>query len=117
VRISAVSRLPAALTSLERLRNRASEVLAFELAARIQEEIIALAWIASPQRVTTDAGDFEVLGWHDGVTVRFGFRAGRLREWAQQVGTQPPPATAAPDSLTEFAQHTAELAAVMLRPA
>ena len=105
---------------LELLRDRASEVLAFELAARIQEEITALAWITSPQRATTDAGDFEVHGWHDGVRVRFGFQAGRLREWTQQAGTEPPPAGPpqdgpAPDGLTEFAQHTAELAAAMLR--
>jgi excinuclease ABC subunit C len=117
-----------ARTGLERMRDRASEVLAFELAARIQEEITALAWITSPQRVTTDAGEVEAHGWHGGVTVRFGFRDGRLREWTQQAGTDPPPArqTGTPPELhtktvrarlAEFAQDTAELAAAMLPPA
>jgi excinuclease ABC subunit C len=108
-----------ARTGLERLRDRASDILAFELAARIQEDITALAWITSPQRVTTDAGDFEVRGWHDGVTVRFGFQAGRLREWAQQPGTKPPLSTPDPPAtgLAEFAQQTAELASIMLRSA
>jgi excinuclease ABC subunit C len=104
-------------TALERLRDRASEVLAFELAARIQDEIGALAWITSPQRVTTDGGDFEARGWHDGVLIRFGFRDGRLREWTQETSEQPPPPAPGPDELAEFARHTAELAASIRRRA
>ncbi len=103
-----------AQASLGRLRDRVSEALAFELAAKIQAEIEALVWITSPQRVAlNETGDFEVSGWHDGVTVQFGFQAGRLRDWVQQAGPQPP-ATAMPASpraeLAEFAQQNAELA-------
>jgi hypothetical protein len=69
--------------------------------------------------VTTDAGDFEVRGWHDGVTVRFGFQAGRLREWTRQPGAKPPPSAPDPPTsgLAEFAQQTAELASIMLQSA
>jgi excinuclease ABC subunit C len=48
-----------ARAELERLRSRAAEALAFELASRIQDEIQALDWVTCPQRVTTmEAGDF-----------------------------------------------------------
>lgn len=40
---------------------------------------------ARKPRWNRTAGGQEVHGWHDGVTVRFGFQAGRLREWTQQA--------------------------------
>jgi excinuclease ABC subunit C len=104
-----------ARASLERLRDQASEVLAFELSARIQEEMTALGWITSPQRVTRDTGDFEARGWHDGFAVRFGFRDGRLREWEQRAPSPRPSGPQPPGELTDFAQRTAELAASLAR--
>ena len=55
--ISAVlEREPAAVARVEAElrdhRDRAAEALAFELARRIQDEIAAVQWLVSPQRVT-----------------------------------------------------------------
>jgi len=106
-----------AQTELERQRERASAVLSFELAARIQAELEALSWIASPQRVTTESGDFEVAGIHNGVMVKFGFQSGKLRVWAQSPRSEPlPPALAPGPALTGLVQHSAELAAALICP-
>src|SRR5262249_2626112 len=57
---------------LQARQDRAAQVLAFELAARLQAEIRALDWVVSPQRVTgSEPGDFEVYGWSAGLLVRF----------------------------------------------
>jgi len=71
---------------LETLRERASERLAFELAARIDAELRAFAWIASPQRVTTRAdSNAQAYGWCSGLLVRYDIRAGRLSGWTQRA--------------------------------
>jgi excinuclease ABC subunit C len=110
---------------LARQRDRAAASLAFELAARIQQEIEAIDWIAAAQRVTaphptTDPSqpapgpaDYDVYGWADGLLVRFEVRSGRLCAWTQRPC---PPATArrfldqTPAAWHPFAARTAELA-------
>ena len=57
-----LERQPAAVSwahrQLEQARDRAAQTLAYEHAARIQDEIGALGWVSCPQRVTTmDATD------------------------------------------------------------
>ena len=114
-----LERQPAAVgwarSQLERLRDRAAAALAYELAARVQDEIGALHWITCPQRVTAmNAADFTVSGWSGGVLVRFRMRGGRIRRWSQRACS---PASAArmlaatPASWRGFAQRNAELAA------
>ncbi|WP_127507668.1 GIY-YIG nuclease family protein [Actinoplanes solisilvae] len=100
------------------LRDKAAGNLGFELAARIQEEIEAVDWIAADQRVTTLAPppDHDVYGWSDGLLVRFQMRAGRLDRWDQRASSQ---ATArrylelTPPEWSAFATRNAELARLL----
>ena len=107
-------------SELELLRTKAAGSLAFELAGRIQGELRALAWVTSPQRVTTSGQqDFEVVGWTGGTSVRFEIRAGRLRSW--KSGPCALTEVAAERALTpagwaDFAQRNAELAARLAQP-
>jgi len=74
---------------LEQLGDRAAQMLAYELAARIRDEIGALTWVTFPQRVTTkDAANLTIAGWSGGMLVQFGIHRGRLCGWSQQ-GTRP----------------------------
>jgi excinuclease ABC subunit C len=101
-----------ARTALVDLRDRAAEQLAFERAARLQDEIEALDWVTCPQRATTLGGvDLTVHGWSDGVLVRFTVRDGRMCEWTQRRTTTRPPDAPAP--WTGFARRNAELAAAL----
>jgi excinuclease ABC subunit C len=68
---------------------RAVDVLAFELAARLNSELDAVDWITCPQRVAlSDSHDCDIAGWADGILVSFQMRAGRLRTWTQRACTQ-----------------------------
>jgi excinuclease ABC subunit C len=105
--------------ALQACRDRAALAQAYELAARIQAEIEAVAWVTSVQRVTrTDGPDADAAGWSDGVLVRFQVRAGRLRRWAQRACGQ---ASArrylaeTPAAWADFAGRNAELAARLIR--
>lgn len=103
-----------ATATLAGVRDRAAGALAFELAARIQDELRALAWVTAPQRVTTgEPGDFAVQGWADGVLVSFAMRDGRLRTWTQRRTSRP--AAPAPPDWAAFARRNAELAATLAR--
>jgi excinuclease ABC subunit C len=99
------------------VRDRAVGSLAFEFAAQVQDEIHALDWVTSPQRVTTTGGgDADVFGWSGGVLVRFGIRGGRLCEWSQRRCSRPraaPRLAATPAAWAEFARSNAELAAAL----
>jgi excinuclease ABC subunit C len=99
------------------VRDRAAGSLAFEFAAQVQDEIQALDWVTSPQRVTTaGAGDADVYGWSGEVLVRFGVRGGRLCEWSQRRCSRPraaPRLAATPAAWAEFARSNAELAAAL----
>jgi excinuclease ABC subunit C len=104
-----------ARTYLAERRDRAAKDLEFELAGRIQEQIQALAWLVSPQRVTSQhAVDATAAGWADGVLVEFGIKGGRLKTWTQRrcdAGDAEPLLAATPAAWTAFAQRNAELAA------
>ncbi|WP_432995536.1 GIY-YIG nuclease family protein [Dactylosporangium sp. CA-233914] len=110
--------LAAARADLVALRDRASENLSFELAAQIQEELEALDWIASPQRVAAlEPADLRAAGWADGVLVLFRVRDGHLDEWTQRPC--PPERAkrylaATPADWREFAERNARLAAGLL---
>jgi excinuclease ABC subunit C len=112
-----------ARAELERLRDQAAGILAFELAGRIQAELEALDWVVSPQRVTAapaaPAGDFDVYGWSGDVLVCFGVRGGRLCLWSQrrcgQARGQAHLATT-PAGWADFAARNAELAAALSVP-
>ncbi|NYJ08581.1 hypothetical protein [Petropleomorpha daqingensis] len=108
------SAVAAARATLAARRDAAAEALAFEAAARLQEEIAALDWVVAPQRVTAAAGhDEDVAGWADDVLVRLSIRAGRLCGWEQRQAARPAGNTAG--TWGEFVQRNAELAAVLLR--
>jgi excinuclease ABC subunit C len=104
----------AAQEKLIRVRDRAAAALAFELAARVQEEIRALAWVTAAQQVTTlEPVDLAVQGWADGWLVSFAVRAGRVRSWSQRRSTRPPEEP--PAAWAGFARRNAELAAALAR--
>jgi excinuclease ABC subunit C len=99
---------------LVHLRDRASENLAFELAARLQAEIEAIAWIVAEQKVTplVPAADAEVHGWDDGLLVTFRIRKGRLCRWEQRSCGRPaaqPLLERTPPRWSAFVARAAEL--------
>jgi excinuclease ABC subunit C len=96
-------------------RDEAAAALAFEFAARLQQEIEALAWVTAEQKVTRPApDDFDVCGWADRTLVRFTIRGGRLSGWSQgscDAATARRHLDGTPPEWTGFAQRNAELAA------
>ncbi|GAA3221968.1 hypothetical protein [Nonomuraea helvata] len=107
----------AAREALTAARDRAAAALTFELAARIQEELVALEWVTSVQRVTVEGGgDQDVCGWADGLAVTFAIRGGRLNGWDQRECARSAVARASavtPPEWAEFARRNAELAAAL----
>ena len=105
---------------LVRRRDQAAARLAFELAGRIQEELDAVAWVTSEQKVTVpEAVDADVHGWADGVLVRFEIRGGRLCAWRQRVcraEAAEPLVAATPGTWARFARRNAELAGRLYPP-
>lgn len=118
--ISVLERDPAAVATLRdellRRRDRAVDQLRFEFAGKLQEEITALDWVVSEQKVSRLApdDDLDVYGWADGLLVRFGMRAGRICTWTQRIvseATARARIAANPPDWRDFAQRNAELAA------
>lgn len=65
-------------------RDAAAAAEAFEVAGRVQAELVALDWVTCPQRMAVlGGGDAEVAGWADGVLVRFEIAEGRMSGWRQ----------------------------------
>jgi excinuclease ABC subunit C len=95
-------------------RDDAAAALAFEVAARVQEEIAALEWVMSEQKVTTTNGsDTDICGWADDVLVRLELRGGRLNRWQQRecaFATAAPLLAATPPEWAPFAERSAQLA-------
>ena len=102
---------------LEELRERAADVLAFELAADITSELRALEWVTSPQRASSMAAtDFTASGWSGGVLSSFIVRRGQVCEWAQAACPESDAAArlaSTPPDWAGFAQRNAELAAAL----
>lgn len=122
--VSAVlEREPAAVARLEAElrdhRDRAAEALAFELARRIQDEIAAVRWLVSPQRVTVlEPRELDVYGWDNGALVHFAVRDGRVSTWRESsldARHAEPLTTATPCEWAEFARENAVLAARLVR--
>jgi excinuclease ABC subunit C len=110
---------PAALTAvrhdLVRHRDRAAQRHAFELAARIQQEIEAVEWVAAEQKVTRmpASGTAEVFGWADGILLAFTIRNSRLDEWRLRATSREAAQkylARTPDGWHAFAARNAELA-------
>ena len=103
---------------LVRRRDDAAAALAFEVAARITDEIAALEWITCEQRVTVPGGgDAVVHGWHDGVLVRLEVHDGRLDRWVQKACSESvaaPLLSATPERWAALAADAAELARALL---
>lgn len=95
-------------------RDAAAAALAFEVAARIQDELEAIDWVTSEQKVTVpEPCDADVHGWADGILVRFDIRRGRMCRWQQRPCTAPVAArlvAATPTEWAGFARRSAELA-------
>jgi excinuclease ABC subunit C len=77
---------------LVRHRDRAAERLAYELAARIQQEIEAIEWVVAEQKVTrmsvagaSAPADYAVYGWANEMLLRLRIRSGRLCAWDQRA--------------------------------
>jgi excinuclease ABC subunit C len=73
--------------------------------------------VTAPQRVTAPApGDADICGWAAGVLVRFEVRDGRLSTWTQRACAESTAWRQLADTPPEwagFAQHNAELAALL----
>jgi excinuclease ABC subunit C len=114
--VAAVAQVRKELTTR---RDGAVSVLAFELAARIHEELAALDWVLAPQKVTQVDGDADIRGWADGVLVSFELRGGRIRVWrARPCSERSAPAlvAATPAPWRAFADRNAALAARLAAP-
>lgn len=105
----------AVLADLVSRREAAARGEAYEVAGRIQAELAALGWVASPQRVAVpEPVDGEACGWADGVLVRFMIRDGRIRGWRRELAEAAeaaPLIARTPAPWREFAEHNARLAA------
>jgi excinuclease ABC subunit C len=101
-----------ALAALTARRDAAAGAQAYEAAARLQQEIEAVEWVAAPQRVTAHGqeGDQTVTAWEDDVLVRLRFRDGRLRAWEQETSTRSAPGARAPEGWVLFLRRNAALA-------
>lgn len=116
-----LERDPAAVAALEaelvRHRDRAAGALAFELARRVQDEIEAVKWLVSPQRVTAlERYDLDAYGWEGGRLVHFAVRDGRLSTWRERTTGARAAArlrAVTPAAWAEFAQENARLAALL----
>jgi excinuclease ABC subunit C len=111
----------AVLSNLRARRGHAADVLAFELAARLNTELDAVDWITCPQRVARpDSHDCDIAGWADGILVRFQMRAGRLHTWTQRSCTQAHARqhlSNTPPEWVDFADRNAQLAAQLAQEA
>jgi excinuclease ABC subunit C len=98
-------------------RDDAAAGLMFETAQQIQDELTAVAWLVSPQRVTmSNPPDLVVHGWADGILTSFISTAARLDQWdVRRVGEERGLALVGenPPEWREFATVNAELAAVL----
>ena len=105
---------------LAQLRDRAASDLANEFAAQIQQEIAALEWITSAQRVSTMLPVSQtVSGWSDGVLVQLQIRAGKVCGWAQRPcghATAARALRATPHGWSDFMRRNAGLAARLAQP-
>lgn len=99
------------------LREHASGILAFELAAAISDEIQALEWITCPQRAASmERANFAACGWSDSFLTCLIVRDGKIAEWLQtrcEEADAAPRLAATPPGWAEFAQRNAELAAAL----
>ena len=102
-------------------RAAAAQVLAYELAGRINAELAALDWVTCTQRTASlDRQDADIAGWADGVLVRFEVRDGRMRGWRQYARSSAqarPWLTATPPHWKDFAHRNALLAACLRQAA
>lgn len=100
---------------LSQRRDAAASTLAFELAARLHEEIEAVDWVTAEQKVARPGrGDFDACGWADGTLIRFAVRGGHLTEWTQRAcgaASARRHVSATPPDWAGFAQRNAALAA------
>jgi excinuclease ABC subunit C len=106
---------------LERLRDQAAHVLAFELAAEVTHELAAVDWVTCPQRASTlTPADFTACGWAGGILTAFAVRGGQVIAWSQDRRSEAAAAAslaATPPDWTAWAQRNATLAAALDNPA
>jgi excinuclease ABC subunit C len=100
-------------------RDAAASALAFEFAARLQEEIEAVNWVTAEQKVTrASPAGFDVYGWADGTLICFAVRGGRLTGWTQRAcgaASARRHLSKTPPEWAGFAQRNAGLAAGLAR--
>ena len=106
------------LARLAARRDEAAAALNFEHAARLRDDLAAVEWLTSTQRVTAPgAEDCEVHGWAGGVLVSFAVRDGRLSSWRQRACSARaarPHLARTPAAWRPFAEEAAVLAAALL---
>jgi excinuclease ABC subunit C len=118
---SVLGRDPGALAEVSALlvahRDAASAALAFELAARIQSELDALAWVCAEQAVMDPSSpDATLWGWAGGPMVRLDVRGGAIRRWTTHAWSPtagPTRCAATPPPWQAFMTAAARLAAAL----
>jgi excinuclease UvrABC nuclease subunit len=105
--------------ALAEARGRAARQEAFELAARIHDELRGLEWVSSAQRVSLLSQESaDICGYAEGILVGFALRSGRLRRWIARrcdVRDAGPHLEATPEAWRDLARNNAELAAALER--
>ncbi len=105
-----------ALAALHARRESASDATAYEVAARITDEIAALTWAVAPQRAATTSPDTDLAGYADGLLVQLTIRKGRLGRWTTRTAsarTAAPLLEATPPQWREFVSAAAVLGAAL----
>ena len=112
----ALDRLTARLLAA---RDQAITGLMFETAQQIQDELAAVAWLVSPQRVAAPhPADLIIHGWAAGTLVSFSGTTTRLDRWdVRQVSERRGRVLdqSTPPEWRDFATANAELAAELVR--
>lgn len=102
-------------TALQRRRDDAAEIQAFERAARLHAEMSAIEWVVAEQNVAIQEPlDVHVSGWAGGLLVRFEMRGGRMCRWEQRSCSEAAArrhVEATPATYVDFGRRNAELAA------
>jgi excinuclease ABC subunit C len=105
-------------TALQRRRDDAAELHAFERAARLHAEMLAIEWVVAEQNVAIQEPlDMHVSGWAGGLLVRFEMRGGRMCRWEQRSCSEAAArrhVEATPATYVDFGRRNAELAARLI---
>jgi excinuclease ABC subunit C len=104
-------------TELIGRRQASVDVMDFERAGTLQQQLEGLEWIVEPSRVLDSGPDLDAHGWADGLLFTFELRGGRICDWRTQPCTErnaQDRLVSTPEPWRDFATENAALAALLL---